>query len=153
MKLSKRLNPKKYHFVLIGDGEREEFVSKIVNKEMFTVLKTTDEIGKFYSAFDMFLFPSNWEGLGMAAVEAQYAALQTIVSDRIPRTVKISDNIKFLPLKVDEWVKEIEKYSKDNLLNSRENNLISPEYDIKNCAKNLMELYVKEYNAKNQKNI
>lgn len=153
LKLSKRLNPKKYHFVLIGDGEREEFVSKIVNKEMFTVLKTTDEIGKFYSAFDMFLFPSNWEGLGMAAVEAQYAALQTIVSDRIPRTVKISDNIKFLPLKVDEWVKEIEKYSKDNLLNSRENNLISPEYDIKNCAKNLMELYVKEYNAKNQKNI
>ena len=56
----------------------------------------------------------------MAAVEAQYATLQTIVSDRIPRTVKISDNIKFLPLKVDEWVKEIEKYSKENLLNSRE---------------------------------
>ena len=153
LKLSKKLNPKKYHFVLIGDGEREKFISKIANKEMFTVLKTTDEIGKFYSSFDMFLFPSNWEGLGMAAVEAQYATLQTLVSDRIPKTVKISNNIKFLPLEVNRWVKEIENYSKEDLLKSRKNNFISAEYDIKNCAKKLMNLYIKEYNAKNQKSI
>lgn len=151
--ISKKLDPQKYHFFLVGDGMKETILTQLPNKKMFTIIDTTNEINKFYSAFDMFLFPSKWEGLGMAAVEAQCAGLPTIVSEKVPHAVKVSNNIKFLPLSVNKWVSNIKLQSAKNILSNRDAKLISAKYDITNCSKKLMKLYIKEYNDKNKKSI
>ena len=45
-------------------------------------------------AMDIFVFPSLFEGLGRVVIEAQAAGLKTIVSDKIPDEVLITDLVK-----------------------------------------------------------
>jgi glycosyltransferase involved in cell wall biosynthesis len=153
LRISEKLDPQKYHFFLVGDGKKEKFLAQLSNKKMFTIVNTTSEISKFYSAFDIFLFPSRYEGLGMAAVEAQYSGLPTIVSERVPRAVKVSNNIEFLPLKVNEWVEAIKTRVQNGVISKRNQNIVSSKFDITNCSKKLMNLYIKEYNDRIKKNM
>ena len=63
----------------------------------------------YYQAFDLFLFPSLYEGLGMVAVEAQVAGLPCVCSTEVPIVAKVCDNCEFLKLDVDKnvWVDKI----------------------------------------------
>lgn len=138
IRIAKSLNLKKYHFLLIGDGG-EDFSRRIEQqglKKHFTILPASKDIAGYYSAFDIFLFPSKWEGLGMVAVEAQYADLPCIVSNTIPKEVQISKNLEFAPLDPDEWIKRIRK-----TLISRKSTIYTEKYEINNCADKLMKLY------------
>lgn len=89
----------------------------------------------------------------MAAVEAQYSGLPTIVSERVPRAVKVSNNIEFLPLKVNEWVEAIKTRVQNGVISKRNQNIVSSKFDITNCSKKLMNLYIKEYNDRIKKNM
>ncbi|QXL47009.1 glycosyltransferase [Lactobacillus johnsonii] len=145
-------NKDKYHFMLIGEDDKTKFIEKLQLEnveDMFTVLDATDRINEFYSAFDIFLFPSLFEGLGMAAIEAQYAGLKTIVSNKVPQAVRVTNSITFLPLNIDKWVKEIKKESDIE----RNTKIISSKYDIKTCSKKLMYLYTKACNIKTKKDV
>jgi len=61
-----------------------------------------------YKVADYFILPSKFEGLGLVAIESQSCNVHTIVSDRVPADVKISDYIDFLPLEpINIWVDKI----------------------------------------------
>lgn len=64
----------------------------------------------YYMAMDVFLFPSRYEGLGIAAVEAQAAMLPVLASDVVPKEAVVSDTVKFLPLTASatEWAKNLQ---------------------------------------------
>lgn len=147
LEIANRLDPKKYHFVLIGDGEKKYFIEKVKNKEMFTLIPTTPNVNQYYSAFDMFLFPSKWEGLGMVAVEAQISGLICLVSDNVPEAVKISSKISFLSLKdIDRWIYMI----KTNTNKARQRQInIKHTYNIELCVNNLEKLYKQALIKKN----
>ncbi len=49
---------------------------------------------RIYSAMDVYLFPSRWEGLGIAAVEAQSNGLPVYASDVVPIETKITSNFQ-----------------------------------------------------------
>ena len=71
------------------------------------------DVEKYYSAMDVFLFPSLWEGLGMVAVEAQTNGLHVISSDAVPKLADIgADLFHVVSLKqsVKEWAMETLKY-------------------------------------------
>ena len=137
-------DPQKYHFMLIGEGNKSDIIQKIHAEKldnMFTILDATNQINKYYSAFDIFVFPSLFEGLGMVVIEAEYANLPCLVSDKVPKEVRISNLIKFLPLSSDVWQKNINTIS----LNNRDINIvIDNKFDIKECGDKLISIYRKQ---------
>ena len=68
------------------------------------------DMDAWYSAFDMLLFPSLFEGLSVALLEAQANGLPILASDRVsPNEISINSNILFLSLNAPtgEWVNKI----------------------------------------------
>lgn len=90
--------------VLVGQGEDEGML-----KEKISELRITDKVymagmqsnpSEWLSAFDLFLFPSKFEGLGLAAMEAQANGLPVLLSEGvIPAEVKLNQNVVFLDLR------------------------------------------------------
>lgn len=100
-----------------------------------------DNVNDYYSAMDLFVFPSLYEGLGMVVVEAQYSGLPCIVSTEVPQIAKISDNVEFVDLNapLEVWLNELKKYS---LRKSRIQSEISIKiYDISRESVKLEEEY------------
>ena len=68
---------------------------------------------------DAFLFPSLYEGLPVALIEAQAAGLMCFASSVITKEVQVLDNVQFLPLDMptSEWadhvVQAVNYYNRD----------------------------------------
>lgn len=64
---------------------------------------------------DVFVFPSHYEGFGMAAVEAQVCGLRTIVSYAVPEEARVSTEMERVKLSdgVEKWA-EIVAAKPDN---------------------------------------
>lgn len=63
-----------------------------------TVLYKRDDVNQLLQAMDIFVFPSKWEGLGIAVIEAQTVGLPCVVSNKVPRLAAITQNVSFLAL-------------------------------------------------------
>ena len=87
--------------LLVGEGELEAAVREkaaklgITSKVLFC--GTTDAVSGLYMAMDVFLLPSLYEGLGIAAVEAQAAGLPAVLSDEVPEEAVFEENVLRLP--------------------------------------------------------
>ena len=111
LKLAGLLPSDKYCFVLIGTGIlQDEIMQKAKSSKLHNILflGVKDKVFNYLSAMDVFILPSHYEGLGIAAIEAQVNGLPTLVSDNVSRGVGITDNVQYLPLNVSEWVSRIE---------------------------------------------
>lgn len=88
--------------LLVGEGEdRAALESKaaalgVADKVMF--YGVTGHVEQLYHAMDVFVFPSQFEGLGIVAVEAQASGLPTLCSDRVPSEAHLTDLSRILPL-------------------------------------------------------
>lgn len=80
--------------LLIGAGEEKEALQKkaeqmgLADKVIFYGL--SEQVAPLLWAMDVFAFPSKFEGLGIAAIEAQAAGLPTLVSEHIPGEAKLT---------------------------------------------------------------
>lgn len=99
---------KKYKLVLIGDGELKTEIEYMVEKfnlkgnVIFTgVIDNTNE---FYSAMDLFILPSLWEGFPVVGVEAQISGTFCLFSSTIDNDCKVNDNVRFLKLDKKVWI-------------------------------------------------
>lgn len=89
----KKLEPAA-HLVLIGVGVLESSVRAYASvaglADSVTFAGTRDDVYSIMlNVFDVFLFPSRFEGLGLALVEAQAAGLPCICSDVIPNEATV----------------------------------------------------------------
>ena len=106
--------------VLIGEGEDEIKLKQkasllgIENKCLF--VGRQNNIEQWLSAFDVFLFPSLFEGLPISLLEAQANGIPILASSNISKEVKINDNCIYYSLKESSinWAKKI-IYMKENL--------------------------------------
>ncbi len=91
-----------YKFILIGDGPlRKEIEEKIRKKGLqnnVILLGNRSDVSELYSMFDMFIFPSLYEGMPMALIEAQANGLTIISSSNVPTESKINSNFSFVDL-------------------------------------------------------
>ena len=53
------------------------------------------DVNELYQAMDVFVMPSFFEGIPVVGVEAQFAGLPCIFSDKVPREVRFTDNCAF----------------------------------------------------------
>ncbi|HEY0784413.1 MAG TPA: glycosyltransferase [Acidobacteriaceae bacterium] len=103
------------HCLLIGDGPlREEVRAEIERRGLgsrFTFVPDTSLVAQYMtSAMDCFVFPSRYEGLGLAVVEAQAAGLPCLISDRVPPEAIVNEElVRVLPLEVpaSRWAEEV----------------------------------------------
>jgi len=105
-------------------------------------LPPRNDIHKIYQAFDLFLFPSLYEGLGMVLIEAQIAGLPCITSDAVPADAKISNLATFLSLSktADYWSKKCIELS-DVKRKSHVDEAKKNSFDIVEEAKKLEKIY------------
>ena len=132
--------------LLIGEGrlkvDMEKRVEKlgIGNKVVF--LGTLSNPEKFYSAFDLMVFPSLYEGLSLVMVEAQVSGLPIIASDTIDKLTDITNTIKFMSIKdgAEDWAQYIEKH-KFTRYKKNYDKIVNAGYDIKDISRNLERKY------------
>lgn len=107
-----QINPNS-KLLLVGEGKLKKIIEqkcldlKIEDKIIFKPFSSFPE--KYYWAMDIFLFPSLSEGFGIVALEAQAASLPIIASKNVPKSTRVSRLIKYLPLDLEVWKKEISK--------------------------------------------
>jgi len=132
--------------LLCGVGElKEEIYQKvkslgIENNVIFLGLR--DDIERVCQAFDVFLFPSLYEGLPVTLVEMQAAGVPCVISDVITKEVCFTDIVKMISLdEVPEiWADEVLKYS-DYIKSDTSKQIKSAGFDIKETALWLQNFY------------
>ena len=132
--------------LLVGQGPLQDRIKEKVNglnlSDSVIFLGQRNDVNDLYQAFDIFLLPSIYEGLGMVLIEAQASGLKCIASDKVPKDAKVTNIISYLPLDIpSKWTQKIciQKHNK----RKDELKLISKKgYNIMNEAKKLEEKYL-----------
>lgn len=88
--------------LLVGDGPLYQAVqdsaAQMGLKDGILFLGRKTNANDYLQAMDVFAFPSNFEGLGIVAVEAQAAGLPCVCSDRVPSEAAVTEQCCFLPI-------------------------------------------------------
>lgn len=138
--------------VLVGTGELEDKIKEKVNKyslnDFVIFYGLCDKVHEILQAFDVFLFPSLYEGLPVTMVEAQASGLKCFISDKVPDECIMSNNVEILSLNDSpkKWAGEISRYSLGYERKNMLEDIKKHNFDIKENAKWLEEFYIDEYN-------
>lgn len=99
---------------ILGDGEKKEKLKRQIRKleieDSVFLLGNVDHVEAYMQAFDIFLFPTRYEGLGIVLIEAQAAGLKCFTSATVvPIETKITDLITYIDLKKNDsyWSRKI----------------------------------------------
>lgn len=139
--------------VLVGQGSKFKELKKQVkesnleNNILFVGVQ--EDMQAWYSSFDLFLFPSLYEGLSVASLEAQANGLPILASKEIvPDNSKINGNLYTISLKsnIDEWTNKIyflyiNGYDRIPF-NKIEKKFIEKGFDIRYESKELEQLFI-----------
>lgn len=145
--------------LLVGIGELQDEIKDAVKKKKLEdaviFLGKRSDVDELYSAMDLFVLPSLYEGLPVVGVEAQVSGLPCIFSNEITREVAITENVYFLPIdgSVSDWCSQITNFKNLDLKRDKLK-LKDCSFDIKVQANNLVEYYdecIMEYLEKSQK--
>lgn len=96
-----------------------------------------------YNVADVFLLPSLFESFGLVNVEAQCSGLPCVISDKVPEDIKITENVKFLPLSdlPEKWADAIIEYSEQKDRCSRISEVRERGYSMKENSQVLYSFY------------
>ena len=134
----------KYYLVLVGDGSLRESVENMAQESGVDIyvkfMGTRSDIPEIMSClFDIFIFPSLWEGLPLTLVEAQFANLPCVISDVVTSECNISSSF-YLPLDISKWIEKILLMRKNEISHAYDNNkfnllisnsVLNREYEFK----------------------
>ena len=128
-----------------GDGGKDihQKVEQLGLTRWVRFLGIRSDVADLMQAMDVFLFPSLFEGLSVASVEAQAAGLPVLISDGVPIECKKTDLVHVLPLREspEAWAKTVLKIAQTPRRNTYEE-IKAAGFDIVENAKWLQEFYL-----------
>ena len=135
--------------LLVGQGPLLEKikgkVSRLKLDKNVLFLGQREAVHELYQAFDLFLFPSLYEGLGMVLIEAQCAGVKCLCSTEVPQVARVTENLEYLDLNdnPEVWatagLKSIEIYERKSYVDE----ISACGYNIKEEVKKLEDYYLK----------
>lgn len=133
--------------ILVGNGElymeMHERAKLLKIEDNIIFCGNKDNVNEYLNAFDIFVFPSFFEGLGIALIEAQATGLQCVVSDRIEDEAIITENVFKLSLdeQPNEWAKAILRLANKERKNMSQE-IINAGYDMNSAMKKMEDFYL-----------
>lgn len=134
--------------VLVGTGPLTESIKKLVKDNQLVddilFLGQRNDVSDLLQMFDVMVFPSRYEGLGIALIEAQVSDLPCVYSDVIPEEVNILDSNEILSLdeNYEVWADAVLKYQNHKRSNNTLKDIERAGYNIVVEAQKLEEFYM-----------
>ncbi|PWJ63063.1 MULTISPECIES: glycosyltransferase [unclassified Fibrobacter] len=143
IEIFKKLHQKnnKAFLLLVGAGDTSEITQKLSSYKLdgcYKILSNRTDVPELLLCMDTFLFPSYFEGLPIACIEAQAMGLRCLISQTITKDVFFSQMA--IPANIedsaDKWVEMIlNKEYTGTYTNDIE------KFNIKNVMKDLIRIY------------
>lgn len=141
---------KNIKLICIGNGHlKHSFIDSIKKNALesyIEVIEPMRDIEKYYSAFDVFLLPSLFEGFPFVLIEAQYNGLTCVSSSHVPLETNITKENQYISLKapLSDWISHLESSARNR------KTIIDPSlftnFHIKDAAQLLKKLYQESMN-------
>lgn len=133
--------------ILLGEGPLQKPMKKKVLDlgltEDVIFMGVKKNVEDYLSLADCYIMPSLYEGLPVAAVEAECSGLPCVMSSNITREVELTSNAIFLSLdkSAEYWATEILKTKKISRMDGSKN-VAQAGYDVKDVARMLQDQYI-----------
>lgn len=143
--LLKRRNPS-VKLLLVGDGELrgaiEDQVRTLALSDSVIMTGSRSDLRELYSAMDVFAFPSLFEGLGMALVEAQANGLPSVSSNGIPSEAFVCESAHAESCMNEEvWASSLERALALGRDEGQLQSVKNAGFDIREVAQFLCDFY------------
>jgi glycosyltransferase involved in cell wall biosynthesis len=141
----------KVHLLLVGDGplrtKIEEKARVLGIAERLIFIGSRDDVPRLMKGgMDVFLFPSLYEGLGLALIEAQAAGLPCVISDVIPREADVVPALVTrlsLEQSIEDWGNTVvdQLSTKKKFQEGAFKAVLKSPFSIEKSVENLMAVY------------
>lgn len=145
-----RNRKKNSKLVIVGDGPLKEKIQEKIEKmnleKDVIILESREDVQDMYQIFDLFLFPTMYEGLGIVLIEAQLSGLRCFTSNVVPVEAQITQNYKTQDINdlPEKWAQSVLKYCEEPYERKTQNEaLIKHNYDIEKEVVKLEKIYEK----------
>lgn len=141
--------------LLVGNGP---WYQKIINwvkesgcADAIILAGLRSDVSSIIQAFDIFVFPSIYEGLPLSVLEAQASGLPCLISSNVSSSVKIGTDsiLKDLSDGIENWAEAIDKFdytiSRRDRCTQNYELITKSHFNIKEEANELMKIYKKKY--------
>lgn len=138
------------HLLIVGGGskkkELEDQCKRLGLQKDVTFLGMREDVSQFLQCMDVFVFPSLYEGLGLALIEAQASGLYCFASDNVPTDACVSSLLQYLNLddSIERWkdaLLRVEVYDREKCSLEACRSIGKHGYDISAEALRLQEIY------------
>ena len=148
LKTAKILKGKECNFIIYGKGVEYEGLTKFkenngLDRVRFMGFAPEDKIAQIYDSFDVFMFPSKYEGFGLPILEAQSRGIPIIVykKGKVPKEVT---KYCFKANNPNEAARIITELQKNGYPMAKRNQATryARSFSWDACAKNTLNLYI-----------
>lgn len=133
--------------LLVGDGEDraslEEKAKRLGIEAQVIFYGTSTQVERLLWAMDVFAFPSRFEGLGIAALEAQAAGLPVVCSEHVPEEARVTERVYSLPLDptAARWSRAIERIPQNTARDAEADRLKQAGFHVREVSQSIGEKY------------
>lgn len=137
-----------YHLLLIGSGALQNDIFDVIRsehlEEFVTILEPKADIYRYYSALDVFMLTSLYEGLPVVGIEALFNHVPQIYSNEITKELNLTGTINYLNLNdpYQIWLDKIVEVTNQVIDRNRVDLDLLSVYDIDVQSKVLQDKYL-----------